>query len=107
MPEELLAIFSAGVGTLAAVTGLVAFLAAVPFAIRKNRWPEVGEIVLLVLAAAGMVSGVKITVLTLFMDAKHLGALADDKPALFLGGIAAFYVAFRETVTHWRKVAGF
>lgn len=95
-------------GTIAAIFAIVVCFAATPFCIWKaKKWPDIGDTLVLALAAAGVISGGKITYLTVMMSSQELGLLADDKPALVVGGLATLSLSLREMVTKWRIVSGF
>jgi hypothetical protein len=91
-------------GTAATYFAVAIFLSTIPFCLYKKRWLDVGPVVMLLLTSAGVASGFKITMLTMFLPLNQLGALGDDKPALIVGGLATLVLSLREVVNNWRKV---
>jgi hypothetical protein len=91
-------------GNAASYCVLLVFLSTVPFCVHKQRWPEIGAIALLLLTSAGALSGFKVILLTLLLPLAQLGSLADDKPALILGGVAMVVLSLREAAANWRKI---
>lgn len=107
MIERIIALFKTEFGTIASIVAFLVFMKAMLVCACKRRWPEIGPVVVMLLSAAGVVSGIKIAVLTLFLPVAQLGPLADDKPALLIGGLATFVLSLREATSNWRKTTGF
>lgn len=91
---------------MAAVVTAFVFIAAMAVCAHRRKWPETGPLASMLLGVTGTVAGIKITILTITLPSVQLGALADDKGALILGGIVTFVVSLREAVGHWLKVTG-
>jgi hypothetical protein len=101
---------SAGSADFAGLATWAGMLCAVTMLIGnacKKKWGDIGEFITAMLAAAGAVSGIKIVVLTLTVDTIKLGALAEDRAALVVGGAATAILAMREGAAKWKKGAGF
>lgn len=106
MPDWANPAFQAEFGTAASMFGLFAFVSALPVCAYKRRWPEIGAVVMMLLSTAGVASGLKIIFFTVSLAGEQLGSLADDKPALLIGGLATLVLSMRESSVNWRKVAG-
>jgi hypothetical protein len=106
MIETVVQFFQKNWGTHASVFVLVIVVPIIIIAaLRKNAF-EIGDIILLALGTAGFASGIRILVLTLGLEDAQLGSLADDKPTLILGGIAAVLATGKEMWGGTRKVTG-
>jgi hypothetical protein len=102
---ELLASFQRNFGTIAAVLLVLVFISVLPICARRRRWPKLGHLVVMLLSTAGAASGFKVSLLTMCLPAAQLGSLADDKPALMIGGIATLMMSLQGAVTFWRKIS--
>ena len=91
---------------MAALLVLAVFVSVQPFCVYKRRWPEMGATVVMLLSTTGIAFGFKVSVLVLYLPAAQLGALAGDKPALIIGGLATLTLSVREAVENWRGVTG-
>jgi hypothetical protein len=105
MPD-LITLLSSQFGTLAAYIAVFVFLSSIVGCIYKKQWPDTGPMVIMLLSTLGTASGAKIAYLMLALPADKLGALADDKGALMIGGLATLTLSLKETCTYWRKVTG-
>lgn len=106
MPEWATQIFRAEFGTTASGLLVFVFASVMPFCAIQRRWPDLGLLVMMMLSTAGIASGAKIIVLTLSMPLAQLGPLADDKPALMIGGVAILVLSLREAASYWCKLTG-
>lgn len=106
MPDFLVHVLPAEFGTLTAYLAVFVFLTTVPFCLYHKTWPDTGQVVIMLLSSVGAASGVKIIYLTTSLPIDKLGALADDKGALVVGGLATLALSMKEAISNWRKVAG-
>lgn len=88
MPADLIDFFRIDFGTKAAIFAVFVFVTTLPFCVYKKQWPDIGSLTVMTLGAAGTASGIKITVLTVWLPLVQLGPLGDDKPALVLGDLS-------------------
>jgi hypothetical protein len=93
-------------GTVAAYIAVIVFLTALPFCVYKKKWPDTGGLFIMLLSAVGAAAGAKVAYLTILLPVDKLGALADDKGVLAVGGLATLSLALKEAITNWRKVTG-
>lgn len=91
-------------GATAAILAVIAFVSTLPSCFRRKSWPEVGATIVMLLGVGGTFAGIKICILTICLPVLQLGSLANDKPALLMGGIVTFLVSLRAAVEHWHHV---
>lgn len=89
----------------ATIAVIVFLLVGLVCLLHTKTWPEGGETLKTALAAASTCSGLKIVIFTLLLNAEKLGPLADDRPALILGGLATVLFGARETYSGFRAAA--
>jgi hypothetical protein len=104
MQNSLLAFFLHDFGTKATVLMAVVFFSTLPFCIYRRKWPDIGCLLMMLIGIAGTLAGIRISALTICLPIAQLGALADDKPTLFIGGLVTFVIALRDAITHWRAI---
>jgi hypothetical protein len=98
MKDWSLSVADVDFGGLATWSALICALSAGVVGACNRRWPEIGELVTVMLAATGTVSGMKIVILTMMIEPIRLGALAEDKAALVVGGAVTTILSLREGV---------
>ena len=103
MPADLDRFFRMDFGTRAAIFAVSVFIIPLPFCMYKKQWPDIGSLTVMTRGAAGTSSGIRITVLTVWLPLVQLGPLGDDKPALVLGGLVAFVVSCERQVSTGEK----
>ncbi|HEX7682729.1 MAG TPA: hypothetical protein VF446_04210 [Trinickia sp.] len=105
MRELLLSVASVDFGTYGTALATLTLLSILVCNAYKKKWGDIGEMIMAMLAAAGAVSGLKIVLLTYVVEASKLGALADDRAALFIGGAATFVLSLKEGAEKWKSAA--